>query len=758
MNVFTQINKMLLLCLLAGLLSVPARADIIQPETAAIAVRAWQENTMRGTRVPAQTAELLAYRAGEFAPSAMSYDSKSAILPQLYLAKFSDGGFVLLAADDNSVPVLAYSGAPQASVGTFPPAFLEWASLYAAQIEALSASGLVIPENRQLWQDLTSGNIAVPGYRDRSVEPLMATDWDQGWPYNELCPLDQAGPGGHVYAGCVATAMGMVMKYWNHPQTGVGSNTYYAQGYGYQTANFGATTYLWDEMPNSVGASNLPVATLLYHCGVAVDMSYAPDGSGAQSADAAWAMANNFRYPAATIQNRSSYSDDQWNSLLQDQLDNGSPIYYSGHGSGGHAFVIDGYQSSAYYHFNFGWSGSYNGYYYMNGINPGGSDFNDWNSAIVNTIPENYSIANTRVKLETPGGETVGNPFTLSVNTNPLLGDWNVNHYEFTLFYDHTYVDFVSSSTASTISQQGTLTVTETEPGNLLVSWNGAAALVGGGDLATFTFLPRDAGDFLFDILGMQYNSSAVTNTQYLMVAVVAPVASLAQSQISMTNVMHLGYQQTGITELRSSYLLPSWNVGHYQFDLAYDPSKLEFAGSDAAGTLSEGLEPSVVQNSPGSLSISCDADPRFTGSGTLLKLAFTAVGNTTAISVTNVVPSNFYFNATQVNSVGSANFILSPTTAAQDDLAVPVPVLSVHPNPAVNLARLTLSGKAGQEAELKIFNLKGQLLDSIQVRSGTEYSWDLKDGSGKRLAAGIYLLAWVQGQNTGSEKILLLP
>ncbi|HOY85274.1 MAG TPA: T9SS type A sorting domain-containing protein, partial [Candidatus Syntrophosphaera sp.] len=168
--------------------------------------------------------------------------------------------------------------------------------------------------------------------------------------------------------------------------------------------------------------------------------------------------------------------------------------------------------------------------------------------------------------------------------------------------------------------------------------------------------------------------------------------------------------------------------------------------------------EPSVVQNSPGSLSISCDADPRFTGSGTLLKLAFTAVGNTTAISVTNVVPSNFYFNATLVNSVGSANFILSPATAAQDDLAVPVPVLSVHPNPAVNQARLTLSGKAGQEAELKIFNLKGQLLDSIQVRSGTEYSWDLKDGSGKRLAAGIYLLAWVQGQNTGSEKILLLP
>ncbi len=757
MNVFNQLHKILLLSLLLGLLAGTVQAAFIQPELATLAARAWHGTATRGMNGPAQIDELLAYRDGMFMPAAAEYDAKSPALPQLYLAKLSDGGFVLLGADDNSVPVLAYADGPNSAAWTFPPAFLEWVSLYAAQIEAITDSGLVVPENRQRWRDLSFGDYAAEPVRERSVEPLLAMNWDQGWPYNELCPADPAGPGGHVYAGCVATAMGMVMKYWNHPQTGVGSNSYYAQGYGYQSANFGATTYLWDEMPNSVGSSNLPVATLLYHCGVAVDMGYAPDGSGAQSADAATALATNFRYPGANIQNRMDLTDAQWNSLLQTQLDNGSPIYYSGHGSGGHAFVVDGYQSSAYYHFNFGWSGSYNGFYYMNSINPGGSDFNDWNAAIVNSIPENYSIANTRVKLATPGGETVGNTFSLTVGTNPILGSWNVNHYEFTLFYDHTYVDFIGSTTANSISAQGTLSVTETEPGLLQVSWNGPAALIGGGNLATFTFLPRDAGEFLFDILGMQYNASAVTNTQYLMVAVAAPVASLGQSQISMTNVMHLGYQQTGVTELRSSYLLPSWNVGRYQFDLTYDPAKLEFTGIDVAGTLSEGLEPSVVQNSPGSVSISCNAYTWFTGSGALLKLAFTAIGNTAAISVTNVVPANFYYNTTQVTSVGSANFILSPSTASQDDLAALAPVLTVHPNPVFGQARITLSGKAGQEAELKVYNLKGQLVDSIQVRSATEYAWDLKDSSGNRLAAGIYLMAWQQGQNKGTEKILIM-
>ncbi len=760
MNANIRICKIALLSLVFGLLAWPVFAGFVQPAVASSAAQNWLAQVQSAKSGPGWVDELLAYQSGVFGTAAPSYANESNALPSLYLAKFSNGGFVLVSADDNATPVLAWSDGSNSNVRDFPPAFLAWVGDYSSRMTKLVEAGVDVPESRQLWQSLLAGEARPFAALDRAMDPLISTNWDQGWPYNELCPLDAAGPGGRVYAGCVATAMGMVMKYWNHPQTGVGSNTYYHPVYGFLSADFGATTYLWDEMPNSVGSSNIPVATLLYHCGVAVEMDYAVDGSGASSDYAASAMANNFRYPDASIQHLDEFSSiDDWHTLLRAQLDNGSPVYYSGFGSGGHAFVVDGYQDDGYYHFNFGWSGSYNGNYLIGAINPGGSDFSYGNSAIVNTIPENYSIANTRVKIESVGGETAGNNFTLTVITNPILGSWNVDHYEFTLFYDHTNIEYISSSTANSISDKGNFTVTEPEPGNLMVSWDGTSPLVGGGLLASFTFLPRDAGEYYFDILDMKLNSDPVTNTQYLMVEVEAPVATLAESQISLTNVMHLAYQSTGVTDLRTTYLLPSWNVTHYQFDINFDPAKLEFVGVQTEGSLSAGLEPSAAVNTPGVLSVSCDAESAIIGADTLLRIGFKAIGNGPQLTVTQISTANFYFNSTKITSLGSANFILSPyTSATGDDLGTPPPVLTVYPNPATASARINFSGKAGSDTELKVYNLKGQLIDSISVKSGTEHVWDLSDSSGNRLPAGIYLMAWKQGTASGTMRFLVLP
>ena len=755
MRFLNQSKITLMLSLLALLIALPAAAEYVSPAQAVQAASVWISG--RYNQDVTTTSLVKGFRAGVFYDCPPDQAKAEPAAPLIYLVSFGNDGFALVSADDNSVPILAYSAQKTQNLQSFSPAFTQWVQIYADQIEELIQSKTVLTENRSQWQELLSGTWNPLGRQDRSIAPLVATNWDQGWPYNELCPVDVAGPGSRVYAGCVATAMGMVMKYWNHPATGVGNNSYYAYGYGYQNANFGATTYHWDQMPNSVGSSNLAIATLLYHCGVAVEMNYAPDGSGAQSSDAAWAMSHNFRYPNAAIHDRSSYSDTQWNALLQAQLNNGSPMYYSGSGEGGHAFVVDGYDPPNYYHFNFGWSGGYNGFYYMNSINPGGNTFNNWNSAIINSVPENYSIANAQIKLETVGGETVGNNFTISVTSNPILGSWNVNHYEFNLLYDHTFIDFVGFSTANTISAQGDLTVTETEPGTLLVSWNGSSSLLGSGTLAAFTFLPVEAGEFLFDLVAMKFNSSPVANTQYLMVDVVSPVATLAQSQISMSNVMHLGYLQTGTTDLRTSYLLPSWNVTTYQFDLGFDPAKLEYVGFETSGTLSENLEPIVVLNPSGNATVTCEATSGLTGSGILLKLVFRAIGNGPGASVTTVAPANFYFNTTEITALGSANFILSAGSAADDEIAAISSTLQVYPNPVYGQARILLTGKADQPIELKVFNLKGQLLETISGKAGTELTWDPKDKSGNRLATGIYLLTWDQGKSKGSKKLLIV-
>lgn len=759
MNFLTlnKTHKVLILGLMLSVFTLPLLAVFVQPVDAIKAAQNWLKGAPSGAVNPASVEQISRLDRGSFKSCASAYDKNDTDFPLIYLINFSDGSFVLMSADDNSLPVLGYSAEPFSGSQFIHPSVLEWVGLYEAQISEIIQSGLEIPENQQQWRELRSG-VVDPEYRqNRSVQPLLSINWDQGWPYNELCPVDPQGPGGHVWAGCVATAMGMVMKYWNHPITGVGNNSYYASGYGYQSANFGATTYLWDDMPNSVGNSNIPVATLLYHCGVAVDMGYSPNGSGAQSAAAATALVEHFRYPNAAIHNKSNYDDTTWNNMLTAQIDNASPMYYSGHGSGGHAFCVDGYDTANYFHFNFGWSGAYNGYYYVNNINPGGSYFSESQSAIINSIPENYSIANTRIRIQALSA-TVGNPFDLTLSTYPILGSWNVDHYEFTLYYEHDYLNFLGASVDNTIASGGTLTVTENDPGLLVVNWDGPANLIGGGELIRLSFMPTDVGEFLFDVSNMQYNTSPITNTEYLMLEVQAPVATLAQSEISMLNVMHLGYNQIGTTEVRTTYLLPSWNVTHYEFDLNYDPAMLEFVGIEAIDTISEGHSPQAVMNYPGYVSVSCDAASALTGDGTLLRINFRAIGNTVNIVVTQVTTSNFYYNDTLIATTGSANFILSAsTTEAEDDLAVMIPVLRIWPNPISGAASLSFEGKADRPAQLKIYNLKGQLVRDFEIQPGQELAWDVKDSTGEKLASGIYYVAWQQDELKGRNRFLIL-
>lgn len=747
----TRLITVMVALLILSLGSISLMAKPVSPADAVKAAQSWLKTDPAFRGADLGNARIGSFDGRGFRP----LNSDRSDLTHIYLVSF-EHGYVLLSGDDESLPVLAYSTESAFPYGELPDNITNWLSIYERQISEIVTNGISLPEYQQRWTELISGYVNTSSRTERSVAALLKTNWDQGWPYNELCPADEAGPGGHVYAGCVATAMAMVMKYWNHPTTGVGSNSYFAYGYGYQSANFGATTYDWDAMPNSVGSSNLAVARLLYHLGVSVDMDYAPDGSGAQSYDAADAMAYNFRYPNAEIRDRSSYSDASWSSMLTAQIDNGSPMYYSGSGSGGgHAFVLDGYDTAGYFHFNFGWSGSGNGYYYTNSLNPGGTPFNDWQSVIVNSIPENYSIANTRVKMRCDNA-TAGNALNVTVSTNPLLGSWNVNHYQFNMLYDQQNMSFDGATIANTISVNGTVSVTETEPGLLSVVWNGTGNLFGGGDLISLSFTPYDAGEFLFDIGSMMYNSYPVNNIQYLMANVVAPVANLAETQITMQNVMHLGYQLIGTTEVRSTYLLPSWDVTHYQFNLNYNPTKLEYIGIETSGTLSEGLSPTAVVNTPGIVSISCDTQSAMVGSGALLKPMFRAIGNGTGLSVTQVSPTAFFLNTTAITALGSANFILSASTAVQDELA-PALKLSIYPNPVQESARFAFSAKTDAPAHLGIYNLRGQMVRQLEQNAKEEILWDGRDQDGHKLPTGIYFVEWSLAKQSGKAKLLII-
>lgn len=320
----------------------------------------------------------------------------------MYAFNFENGGYVLIAATDAAIPVLGYSFDGIFTLNNQPPALAAWLAGYELQLSDIMDRNLTAtPEISASWESLINYNPGETTQRDlRSVEPLLPSTWDQGSRYNALCPEDDAGPGGHVYAGCVATAMAQVIYYWRYPLQGTGSHGYYSD-YGYLFVDFSQADYDYDQMRNEIGPeSNYEMAEIQYHCGVAVDMMYAPDGSGAYSFDAASALRNYFGFSGQlSFRQKENYTQAGWADLMIQNLDNGWPMYYSGFGSGGHAFNLDGYQGTDYFHFNWGWSGSYNGYFYLNNLNPGGNSFSYGQGAIVNFYPAgNYPYYCSGVK------------------------------------------------------------------------------------------------------------------------------------------------------------------------------------------------------------------------------------------------------------------------------------------------------------------------------------------------------------------------
>jgi hypothetical protein len=305
-------------------------------------------------------------------------------------------GFVIISADDCATPILGYSdeGRPF-DLEDIPIQLQEYLQGFVEQIQYGIENHVHDETTAQQWEMVRSMGHIINQRGTTAVTPLLTSTWNQGCYYNSMCPVNSYGPCGHVVTGCVATSFAQIMHYWGYPTNGMGSHTYTPSGYPEQTVNFSATTYDWANMPNSLSSSSSStqvnaVATLMWHCGVAVDMSYGSSASGASSSYVATALLNYFGYSdELSVVYRRNYNDADWLTLMKNCLDLSCPIHYSGsnENGGGHAFVCDGYNSDDLLHFNWGWSGSYNGYFSIGALNPGSHSYNSNNMAIINIHP-----------------------------------------------------------------------------------------------------------------------------------------------------------------------------------------------------------------------------------------------------------------------------------------------------------------------------------------------------------------------------------
>ena len=305
--------------------------------------------------------------------SESSLTRSSGAAPAYYVFdNVSGGGFVIVAGDDVASPVLGYSFTEEFPEGTLPPNVQDWLDGLREEINAARRGGWEAEAAvTRAWQNTRSGDVVVD---------LETARWDQGAPYNQLCPLYRTA---QTYTGCTATALAIIMRYHQWPERGVGTLPAYVTTTNHLTipALQLGHAYDWGNMPLDYGRSYTQaqaqaVATLMRDCGYMLESDYGTDDNGGTGAyvDAVLRVAEYMDYDKSIrCVMRDSYTSSEWYELMQDELDSSRPILYTGSSEeAGHAFVLDGYTTDNYYSVNWGWSGYYNGYFLLSALDPEG--------------------------------------------------------------------------------------------------------------------------------------------------------------------------------------------------------------------------------------------------------------------------------------------------------------------------------------------------------------------------------------------------
>lgn len=325
-------------------------------------------------------------RTGQVAPAKNLRSDKTNIAP--YYAFNLEQGYVIVSGDDEMTELVGYAENGFFDAENVPPQMQLWLDRYAEYVAAVQSG------KAKARKILLSDSPSVV------VEPLVTTKWNQDAPFNNFAPeyTDDNNNTQRCATGCAATAMAQIMKFHNWPEQGVGHYSYEHQSFGTISSNFSEHVYDWTNMIDRYNNGEYSseqadaVALLMKDCGVSLNMNYGPV-SGASIYSYYPAFKNYFRYSSRTV-NRSGCETAEFTKIITDELQEGRPIIYCGTGEdGGHAFVVDGYDTNYFLHVNWGWGGYSDGYFDMNYMDPtglgigGGSGAFKWNQGIVLARP-----------------------------------------------------------------------------------------------------------------------------------------------------------------------------------------------------------------------------------------------------------------------------------------------------------------------------------------------------------------------------------
>jgi len=325
----------------------------------------------------------------------------------LYECKFRGGKTVLMSGSKACIPVLGYFDSPPDVFvldpdADIPDALRSILYEYQEQIKLYFAADDTIQLHKEAeWQGLQDNTISKaraatpPG--NIIVAPLITTKWDQDYSYNGAANAynyhvtESTASCGKCPAGCVAVAMAQIMNYWKYPVYVKGDPTR-----PFDWCNM--VDSLDSRSPNYIAERNA-VATLIRTCGLKVGMKYCRNNaceSGASAEDARDAFKNHFYYHSGIdFSNKSNFTAARWKERTKEELRKGQPVYYRGESSaGGHGFVCDGYDSQDYFHFNWGWGGSWqnDAWLTLDDLTPGGHNFKSKQASIIGIRPKDTCL------------------------------------------------------------------------------------------------------------------------------------------------------------------------------------------------------------------------------------------------------------------------------------------------------------------------------------------------------------------------------
>ena len=326
-------------------------------------------------------------------------------------------GFVIVAGDDLSTPVLGYSDRGSFDMSTAPEPLKYLLKEYQNQMEWLS-------KNPQAATRTTPSLRMNPN----GVYPMFLNEYGEGPHWHQFAPYNNYYPNsseGRCVAGCVPIAVAHIMKGLQHPAYGNGSNTYHYELDGQEkTATATFHSYKYRNMKNAYSETSSgwqDCAQMIFDVAVAFNTRFSPESSNVSYQHILKGMIAYFDYnPNMQFLQKANYADATWREMVYTELDEGRPVLYFGYrtinNSGaacniGHAFVMDGYDSEGRVRVIWGFQPEeYNSYFSFDLLSPRiyGNTPYEHDEYAEGFNSSQYAIMGVRPALEgEPGGVVV---------------------------------------------------------------------------------------------------------------------------------------------------------------------------------------------------------------------------------------------------------------------------------------------------------------------------------------------------------------